>query len=149
MENQTISKVQDLYHQLIEAWNNRNARGMADLFTEDGTQIGFDGSLITRKEEIYEHVAPIFRDHPTAPFITKIKEISLLGPHAVLLRAIAGMPLDGQNDINPDVNAHQTMVAINQNGVFRVKLFQNTPAQFHGRPELVKEMTAELRELLH
>lgn len=27
-------------------------------------------------------------------------------------------------------------------------LFQNTPAQFHGRPELAESLTAELRELL-
>jgi hypothetical protein len=27
----------------------------------------------------------------------------------------------------------------------RIVLFQNTPAQFHGRPELVEEMTRELQ----
>jgi len=27
-------------------------------------------------------------------------------------------------------------------------LFQNTPAQFHGRPELVQQLTEELRQLL-
>jgi hypothetical protein len=27
-------------------------------------------------------------------------------------------------------------------------LYQNTPAQFHGRPELVQKMTEELQQLL-
>lgn len=27
-------------------------------------------------------------------------------------------------------------------------LFQNTPAQFHGRPELAQQLTAELQQLL-
>ncbi len=27
-------------------------------------------------------------------------------------------------------------------------MFQNTPAQFHGRPELVQQLTEELRQLL-
>ncbi|MGZ4033139.1 MAG: SgcJ/EcaC family oxidoreductase, partial [Tumebacillaceae bacterium] len=31
---------------------------------------------------------------------------------------------------------------------WQIALFQNTPAQFHGRPELVEQMTAELRELI-
>jgi hypothetical protein len=32
--------------------------------------------------------------------------------------------------------------------LWRIELFQNTPAQFHGRPELVSEMTAELQQQL-
>jgi len=34
-------------------------------------------------------------------------------------------------------------------GEWRIKLFQNTPAQFHGRPELVEQMTDELRKEFH
>lgn len=30
----------------------------------------------------------------------------------------------------------------------QIQLFQNTPAQFHGRPELVEQMTEELRQQL-
>jgi hypothetical protein len=32
-----------------------------------------------------------------------------------------------------------------QHGQWRIVLFQNTPAQFHGRPSLVEEMTRELQ----
>jgi len=28
-----------------------------------------------------------------------------------------------------------------------IALFQNTPAQFHGRPELAQQLTEELRQL--
>jgi hypothetical protein len=31
---------------------------------------------------------------------------------------------------------------------WRIALFQNTPAQFHGRPELVQQLTEQLRQLL-
>ena len=54
----------------------------------------------------------------------------------------------GKDDIEPSVNAHQTLVAMRKNHAWLIKLFQNTPAQFHGRPELVEEMTEELREVL-
>jgi len=40
------------------------------------------------------------------------------------------------------------MVVVKSDGQWRIAVFQNTPAQFHGRPELVKKMTDELRQLL-
>jgi hypothetical protein len=54
----------------------------------------------------------------------------------------------GQSDINPAVNAIQTIVAVNRAGEWRIALLQNTPAQFHGRPEMVEALTQELRALL-
>jgi hypothetical protein len=54
----------------------------------------------------------------------------------------------GQADLNPAANAVQTLVASRDGDQWRIALFQNTPAQFHGRPELVERMTAELRQLV-
>jgi hypothetical protein len=54
----------------------------------------------------------------------------------------------GQADINPAVNAMQTMVAVSRVGEWRIALLQNTPAQFHGRPEMAEALSRELRELL-
>ena len=141
-------EVQNLYIKLIDAWNRRDAKGMSDAFAEHGVQIGFDGSKLIGKEEIFSHLLTIFENHPTAPFITKVKEIRSLGTDAAILYAIAGMIPSGKSDIEPAVNAHQTLVAVKKDNGWQVELFQNTPAQFHGRPELVEEMTEELRKLL-
>lgn len=111
-------------------------------------QIGFDGSKVIGKKEILLHLEPIFEQHPTARFITKVKEIRLLGTEVAIIHAIAGMIPPGKTDIEPKVNAIQTLVAVKKDGFWRVELFQNTPAQFHGRPELVVEMTNELQHLL-
>lgn len=147
--NGSIKKeIEKLYQTLIEAWNKRDAQGMADCFTEQGIQIGFDGSKVIGKEEIYSHLKPIFEDHSTAPYVTKIKSIRLIGDGIAILEAIAGMIPRGSSDINPRVNAHQTIVAVKKENEWKIELFQNTPAQFHGRPELVEQMTEELRELL-
>ncbi len=54
----------------------------------------------------------------------------------------------GQSDIEPALNTIQTLVAVRHDGAWRIALFQNTPAQLHGRPELVQQMTEELRQLL-
>ncbi len=142
------NEIQELYHKLIEAWNKRDAEGMANLYSEQGVQIGFDGSKLVGKAEILSHVKPIFDNHPTAPFVTKVKSIRALGTEAALLHAIAGMIPPGKTDIEPNVNAHQTLVAVKKDCIWQIELFQNTPAQFHGRPELVEQMTKELRQLL-
>ncbi|EPZ44487.1 SgcJ/EcaC family oxidoreductase [Alicyclobacillus acidoterrestris] len=141
-------QVRALYQQLLDAWNNQDARGMADLYIEDGEQIGFDGSQVIGQAEIYAHIAPIFEHHATARFVSKVKSVRFLSPDIAVLRAIAGMVPRGQSDINPNVNTHHTLIATWTGGEWRIVLFQNTPAQFHGRPELVEQMSAELRELL-
>ncbi|MGE8203912.1 SgcJ/EcaC family oxidoreductase [Heyndrickxia sp. NPDC080065] len=142
------NEIKELYQQLLDAWNNRNARGFAEQFTEDGESIGFDGSQSIGMEEIFSHLNPIFEQHPTAKFVSKVKSVRFLSPDTALLRAIAGMVPPGKSDINPNVNTHHTLVAVNTDGKWRIQLFQNTPAQFHGRPELVEKMTEELRQLL-
>jgi hypothetical protein len=51
-------------------------------------------------------------------------------------------------EIMSDRNAIQTVVANRDGDGLGVALFQTTPAQFHGRPDLSEKLTAELSELL-
>ncbi|MGI8333946.1 SgcJ/EcaC family oxidoreductase [Actinomadura scrupuli] len=139
--------VRDLYTRLLRAWNDRNAEDYAALFAADGVMIGFDGSQASGAQ-ITDHLAPIFTDHPTAAFVAKVRDIRFLGPGSVMLRAIAGMVPPGQDRLNPAVNVLQTIVAEHQEDGWRIVLFQNTPAQYHGRPELTEQHTAELEPLL-
>ncbi|RID86236.1 SgcJ/EcaC family oxidoreductase, partial [Peribacillus asahii] len=105
-------EVKAIYKQLLDAWNSRSARGMADLFMDDGESIGFDGSQSIGKEEIFWHLKPIFEDHPTARFISKVKDVYFLSSDIAILRAIAGMVPPQQSDINPKVNTHHTLVLL-------------------------------------
>lgn len=148
MDTSNQEEIENLYRRLIDAWNKRDAKGMAEQFAEQGVQIGFDGSKGIGPQEIYSHVVPIFENHPTAPFVTKVKSVRALGTDTAILQAIAGMIPPGETDIEPTVNAHQTLVAVKKDNDWKIELFQNTPAQFHGRPELVEQMTDELRQLI-
>jgi uncharacterized protein (TIGR02246 family) len=135
-----------LYDRLIDAWNRRDATDFAGGFAPDGTMIGFDGSLASGPE-IHEHLESVFADHPTAPYVVNVRGLRPLGADAAILRAIAGMVPPGQDSVNPDANAHHTMIAERGDGGWKVVLFQNTPAQYHGRPELVERHTAEIEAL--
>ena len=121
---------------------------MAATFAEDGEMIGFDGSQIQGRAAIAEELKRIFADHETAPFVAKVRNVQQPAPGVALLRAVAGMIPPGRSDIDPSVNTHQTIVAAKIDDTWLIVLFQNTPARFHGRPELVERLTEELRQLL-
>jgi uncharacterized protein (TIGR02246 family) len=139
------NEVTALYEKLIAGWNAHDGEAMAAPFAADGVIIGFDGSMSTGKQTIGAEMASIFADHDTGRYAVKVQSVRTLGPEAVILRAIAGLVPAGQGAINAETNSHQTVVAESQDGQWRIVLFQNTPAQFHGRPELVEDMTRELQ----
>jgi uncharacterized protein (TIGR02246 family) len=142
------SAVSILYLQLLNHWNHREAGAMAGLFLEDGHVVGFDGSQVDGRAQIAAEMGRIFSSHQTAVYVGKIRQIQLLAPDIALLRAVVGMLPPGQEEINPAVNAIQSLVAVRQAGEWCIALFQNTPAQFHGRPEVSAALTEELQAML-
>lgn len=122
--------IRTLYHNVLHTWNQRNPTAFAALFHPDGNSIGFDGSQVT------------------AAYIGIIRELRFLTPDVALLRAVAGLVPPGQTDLNPATNAIQTLIAVRHDNTWRIALYQNTPAQFHGRPHLAQQLTEELRQLL-
>jgi uncharacterized protein (TIGR02246 family) len=136
----------DLYARLLDAWNAHDADSFAALFAADGVSIGFDGSQATGNE-IRGHLAAVFGDHETAPYIARVREVRAIAADAVLLRAVVGMVPPGGDAVNPDANALQSLVAARAGEEWRIALFQNTPAQYHGRPEAVEEHTAEVERV--
>ncbi|MGZ4033007.1 MAG: SgcJ/EcaC family oxidoreductase [Tumebacillaceae bacterium] len=137
-----------LYQQLIDGWNQRSAVAMSERLAEAGEMIGFDGSQYIGRDEMVSNLESIFAQHPTPPYHVKVKSVRFVSPDVAILRAIAGMIPPGKTELAPALNAHHTLVASRTTGDWQIALFQNTPAQFHGQPELVEQMTAELRELL-
>lgn len=141
--------IRDLYRSLLDRWNARDAEGMASLFAEHANVIGFDGSQMSGRAEAAATLGDIFANHPTAAYIAVVRDVRFVTPELAILRAVVGMVPPGKADINPDVNAVQSLVASRTNGSWLVELFHNTPAAYHGRPEESKALSAELRRALH
>ena len=142
------SQIVGLYQQLLETWNKHDAAAYAALFDEDSHVVGFDGSAMNGRAEIEASLRQIFADHVTAAYVGKVRGVRFLTPDVAILRAVVGMVPPGASDINPAVNAVQALVAARCEDQWRIALFQNTPAQFHGRPEVSEALTEELRQLL-
>jgi len=140
--------VRSIYQRLLDAWSRRDAAAYAALFDDGANVVGFDGSQMNGRSEIESTLAGIFAHHQTAAYVSIVREVRTLTPEVAILRAVVGMVPPGQTDINPAVNAIQSLVAVKRGGQWRIALFQNTPAQFHGRPEITQQLTEELRQLL-
>jgi uncharacterized protein (TIGR02246 family) len=139
-------EVRALYARMLEGWNARSGEAFAAPFAEDGEVIGFDGSQQAGRAVIATAMGQIFSDHPTGRYVWKVRGVRLLAPDVALLRAVAGLVPAGQAEIAPALNAVQTLVAAKREGRWSIMLFQNTPAQFHGWPELAERLTDELRQ---
>lgn len=140
--------IEALYQELLSSWNGRDATRFGDLFADDGSLVGFDGSPVESRASITEHLKEIFADHQPASYVAKVREVRQLEPGVALLRSVVGMVPPGGNDIEPGVNAIQAVVAVQTGDGWQVAHFQTTPAAFHGRPEAVDALTAELRAVL-
>lgn len=144
-----IIAIEKLHSGLITFWNTQSGAGMASLFTKDANVIGFDGSQMNGRLQIETELKRVFADHKTARYAWKVEEIRFLDSQTALLRAIVGMVPPGKKDLSPATNAIQSLVAVKQDDLWGIALFQNTPAQYHGRPEVVEAMTKELSKLIY
>ena len=138
----------NLYAQMLEAWNRREADAFAALFAEQGSTVGFDGSELNGPAHIAAELRSIFAHHLTASYVAKVREVRRIDANTSMLRAVAGMVLPGQSQLNPAVNAVQSLVIVSEGSQQKIALLQNTPAAFHGRPHLGEQLTQELAEVL-
>lgn len=137
--------VRALYQTNLDCWNRRDAAGMAALYGPHSLQIGFDGSQMTGAAAIESTLSNIFAHHMTASYIGIIREVRFLTPDVALVHAVVGMLPRDKRQINAAVNAIQTLVAKHENDRWRIELFHNTPAAYHGRPDDSAKLTAELQ----
>jgi uncharacterized protein (TIGR02246 family) len=141
-------RVLSVYRQLLEAWNQRDADAFAATFADDGSCVGFDGSMMNGRAEIASTLRSIFESHPTATYVAKIREVRAIAPGIAVIRSVVGMVPPGENELKPDVNAIQSLVVVEKGPDMKIALLQNTPAAFHGRPELAQQLTTELTDVL-
>lgn len=141
-------EVRALYEHLLSAWNRRSAAEFAGLFTADGRAIGYDGSAHAGQAAIAAELGRIFAQHATPAYVGLVREVRFLSDGVALIDAVAGMIPQGRQTLDPALNAVQSLVCVQAHAGWRIALFQNTPAAYHGRPQLAERLTEDLREVL-
>lgn len=139
-----------LYQQLMDGWNKGTGEAFAAPFAEDGDLVGFDGTHLKGQKEIVSFHQQLFNSYVKGSrLVGKVKKVRFLTSDVALMHVIGGTIMAGQTDIDPERNSIQIIVAMKDNkGKWRLAAFQNTRAQYFGRPEQAQALTEELRSLL-
>jgi uncharacterized protein (TIGR02246 family) len=139
--------IENLYEDMIECWNRKDAVGMTSYFTRDACIVGFDGGCYAGKADFEKELEITFADQDVATYVGVIRDVRLLSPDICLLQAAAGMVPPGQRDIDPSKNAIHTLL-FQYAAEWKIALFQNTPARFPRTPKAAKMAAWELRRLI-
>ena len=139
------SAVRGLYFGLLDAWNRRSGAEFGAFFAPQGCIVGFDGSQVNGADSVAAHLSAIFAEHATPRYVGIVEEVRIIADGVAVLRSVSGLIPPGQDDIVPALNAIQSLVATRTGDAWRIELYQNTPAQFHGHPELADALSARLR----
>src|SRR4051812_47943145 len=104
--------VEELYRQIIDAWNARDAAAFSELFILDGEIVGFDGSQATGRGAIAEHLRHVWEDHKTPPYVAIVQTITTVTTDVAIVRAVSGNVID--NVVKPDLLAIQRLTAVHR-----------------------------------
>ena len=141
--------IRALYQQKIDGWNSGNGNAFAAPYTDVSDYIGFDGTYLKGREEIASLHQMLFDKFVKGSrLVGKIRSIRFLTRDIAIVVAVGGTVMAGQSDIDPERNSIHMLVAIKQNDKWHFTAFQNSRAQFIGRPEEAQALTDELRQLL-
>ncbi|MEO6488396.1 MAG: SgcJ/EcaC family oxidoreductase [Ferruginibacter sp.] len=138
----------EIYLRLLDACNEQDAHKFGHLFSGTAYLIGFDGTQMIGQSQVEGALKKIFANHNTGKYKAKVRDIRHLDRHCLLLFAITGIIPTGGNLIDPTKIAFQSMVVCKSSAGWFIELFQNTPAEFQGRPDEIEVFTNELMELV-
>jgi uncharacterized protein (TIGR02246 family) len=140
--------VRSLYFQMIDGWNKGSGDAFAAPFAEDGDLVGFDGMHLKGRQEIASFHQQLFDTFVKGNrLVGKIRSVRFLTPDVAIMHIVGGTIMAGQTDIEPERNSIHTLVAMRgSDGKWRLAAFQNTRAQYIGRPDMSQALTEELRK---
>ena len=141
--------IRSLYFQMIDGWNKGSGDDFAAPYTEDGDLVGFDGTHLKGRQEIASFHQQLFDTFlKGSRLVGKVRSVHFLTHDVALIHAVSGTMMAGHSDIDPERNSIQTLVAIKRGPEWRLTAFQNTRAQFLGRPQQFQALTEELQQEL-
>jgi uncharacterized protein (TIGR02246 family) len=119
--------VRDLYRELMDGWNRGSGEAFAAAFTDDGDLVAFDGTHLEGRGEIAPFHQQLFDKWlKGSRLVGKVKDVRFLSPDVALMHAVGTTVMRGQSEPSPERDSIQTLVAVRQDGEWRLAGFQNT-----------------------
>lgn len=138
------AEIRAVYAEYLAGWNARSGARVSAVLTDDGDVVGFDGSTTHGRLQIAADMRRLFADHQTLAYVGLVRSVRAIGDGVAVLHAVAGMARPDTDQLDPALHAVHTAVLVRDGRRWKISVFTATPAQFHGRPEAVDALTAEL-----
>jgi uncharacterized protein (TIGR02246 family) len=120
--------VREVYQRFMEAWNRGSGAGLAEVFTEDGDLVGFDGTHLQGPQEIGPFHQQLFDKWlKGSRLLVQVTGVRFLSPDVALMHAVGRTVMRGEQAPTPERDSIQTLVVTRQEGGdWRLAAFQNT-----------------------
>jgi len=126
--------VRDLYRRLLDGWNRGSGAAFADVFTEDGDLVAFDGTHFKGRNEIEPSHQELFdRWMKGTRLVGQVEEVRFPSSDAAVMHAVGSTVMRGKTRTSPERDSIQTLVATREDGEWRLAAFQNTRVRPIGR----------------
>jgi uncharacterized protein (TIGR02246 family) len=126
--------IRTLYQQTIDGWNQGSGDAFAAPYSEDSDFVGFDGTYLKGRQQIASfHQMLLDKFLKGSRLIGKIRSIRFIAENVAIM---------------PERNSIHTIVAVKRDNNWYFTAFQNSRAQYIGRPEESQALTEELRQEL-
>jgi uncharacterized protein (TIGR02246 family) len=123
-----------LYRQMMDAWNRGSGADFASVMTPDVEFIGFDGTWFHGKDDVQAAHQSLFDTHLKGTrLIGDVVRVRLLAPDVALIHTRGNTIMRGKTRPDPARDSLQTLVAVRQDGSWRLTAFQNTRVRVMGR----------------
>lgn len=123
-DEQLIRSIPD---KIAAGWSKGDGRAIADVYAEGGTLVAGDGKVTQSRAEIAR-----YHDQQFAAFLkgtrltVEVKSLRFVSPDIAIMHTEGGILWPGEVQVAPRNRGVQSFVAVKNDGVWRITLFQNT-----------------------
>ncbi|HEY8526765.1 MAG TPA: SgcJ/EcaC family oxidoreductase [Acidimicrobiales bacterium] len=119
--------VRALYDQLMQGWNAGSGERFAAPFTADGHLVAFDGIHFQGREQIARFHQQLFDKWMSGTrLVGGVEQVRFLSPDVALIHAVGNTVARGKTKPDRERASIQTLVAVREDGEWRLAAFQNT-----------------------
>lgn len=138
------TQIRALYARYLAGWNQRSGVTVSSVFADDGEIIDLDGTLRSGRLTIAADMRRMFTEYATPTFVGVVRSVRRLTEGVAVLHAVAGMVPPGAEALDPSLHTVHSLVAVEEDGRWKIAVLQSTPARYGGRAETLTALTAEL-----
>lgn len=126
--------IRELYERLMNGWNQGSGGAFADVFTEDGDLVAFDGTHLAGRAQIEAVQQRLFdRYLKGTRLVGTVEQVRFLGQDTAVMHAVGNTIMRRKARPSRERASIQTLTTVRRDGAWRVAAFQNTRVRPIGR----------------